>query len=522
MRRAFAKGCRIAFSPFMLNPDKSSAKASPSVGEDAYAPFVLLCIFLVGLAARTWGVAHESPWYDEAITLRHLDAPSVPAFLDAVAATGTPPMPVYFTLEYLWGNYVGNSAVSLRLLSIAFGQAAILAIYVLGAQLFDRRAGLIAAFCLAASLVHIYFSQEIRMYAPVQFFAIMSILALHRALTSAKRRWWAVHICFNVLLVWTHVFSALLIVAESAYLLAFHRKPSKRILVWIAAHAILIGPSMLLWLRGLDLNRIYAAAEAISPITAKDFAMAFLIFAGGRASNEAPLGHLPFPVSLDRPLAAFLYLLAAWVAWRTVQSRRFNGAMHEAQPVALLIIWLVLPAVLLAAASLAWKPSFLYRYVLYSSLALYLLAGAAIRGLPGRPWRVAATTLLVCLYTFQVSALAAGPFRPDWRSAAQYVKVHASPNDALLVFQNINTVALQYSSDFSPSRIQTIEVWSQICPAIVTTPAQGKTTWLFTWLWADPANIEQCFHENRLTFTATDFPSWPILRVYEIRPKSGL
>ncbi|MEK7793783.1 MAG: glycosyltransferase family 39 protein [Candidatus Hydrogenedentota bacterium] len=506
----------------MLNPNEFALTSCSAARKVSHTLYLLLCVFLLGLLARSWGLSQESPWYDEVVTLRHLDAPNIPAFLDDVAATGTPPMPVYFALEYLWGNYVGNSAVSLRLLSIIFGQAAILAIYSLGAQLFDRRAGLIAAFCLAASLVHVYFSQEIRMYAPIQFFAIMSVLALHKALTSSQRRWWIVNICFNVLLVWTHVFTILLIVAQAAYLLAFHRTPSKRNLAWGAAHVLLIGPGMLLWLRSLNLDRIYAAAEAISPITAKDIAMTFLVFAGGRASNEAPLGHLPFPISLDVPLAGLIYGLAAWAVWRTVHRRRTNAAAREAQPIGLLVIWLVLPPLLLAAASVVWKPSFLYRYVLFSSLALYLLAGAAISSLPSHPWRMAATAFLVCLYTYQLSGLTVGPFRPDWRAAGEYVRSHADPDDKLLVFQNINTVALQYSADFPPSRIQTIEVWSEICPAILTAHEQRKTTWLFTWLWADPTNIEQCFHENRLAFTATDFPSWPILRVYEIRPKSGL
>ena len=75
-------------------------------------------------------------------------------------------MGVYFLLLHFW-LMLGSSLGFLRGLSVLFSVATIPVIYALGARLFGRNAGLIAAWLLAINAFHIRYAQEIRGYAMV-------------------------------------------------------------------------------------------------------------------------------------------------------------------------------------------------------------------------------------------------------------------------------------------------------------------------------------------------------------------
>ena len=55
----------------------------------------------------------------------------------------------------------------------------------------------------------------------------------------------------------------------------------------------------------------------------------------------------------------------------------------------LLLLWLIVPVVIVYVASMVWHPCFRYRYMLYSSLPVCILAGAAMS--KDEPRRVAPT-----------------------------------------------------------------------------------------------------------------------------------
>lgn len=480
----------------------------------------IAAVSLFGFVVRTWGIGRESAWYDEVVTIVHLDAPDVGMFLERLAASGTPIAPVYFVMEYFWAHIVSDSLVGLRMLSALLGVLAIPAIFLFARRLYNTTAGCVAAFCLSASLVHIYFSQEIRMYAPIPLFTLISIYALLQGLHKGGWRWWVLNIVVNVALAWTHVFATLLLVAQAVWLLAFHSRKRRQLVLWMAAHSVVL-LAYALWMRTLHLPRVYEAAGCIPETTIRDFVMAFLIFAGGRASNENPRAHLPVAFSLDQVLALFVFLLAAWCGWWMLRSAaRAKDRVHF-ETLGLLLLWLLLPPALLLLLSWTWRPCFIYRYVLYSSLPLYILAGGAVATVPRKSVRALLICALVFLYGYQLSALTVGPFRADWRSVGQYVDQHAGPDDLVLVYQHINTVALEFNSDIPREQIETADVWSDICGPVIEACDQQRAVWLLVWLWSDPGNFESCFHANNLTYTTKDFESWPHVRVYHIEPQGS-
>jgi hypothetical protein len=188
----------------------------------------------------------------------------------------------------------------------------------------------------------------------------------------------------------------------------------------------------------------------------------------------------------------------------------------------LMMIWLFIPPAVLCVVSYVFRPCFMYRYVLFSSLPVYVLAGAAVAAIRGSRMRAMFVAVILILYAHQLSALTVGPFRPDWQSVSRYLESRTSPEDAVLVFQDINLIALEFNSTLPKNQMQYISVWSELCGPVMKAHTAGRDVWFVVWLWSDPDNLEACFVSNRLEFSYTDFKGWPNLRIYHVpAPRKG-
>src|SRR3989344_8830738 len=85
--------------------------------------------------------------------------------------------PLSYIFYHFW-LMLGQSEIWLRLLSVIFGLATVFIVYKLTKKLFDEKTALLSAFFLAIAPFHIYYSQEIRMYAMATFFAAISMYYL--------------------------------------------------------------------------------------------------------------------------------------------------------------------------------------------------------------------------------------------------------------------------------------------------------------------------------------------------------
>ena len=221
----------------------------------------LLAIMLLALALRVYQLPHESAWWDEIVCLRHLTAPSLPAFISAVRHDDPPMTPGYFTTAYAWAHAVSPSVTSMRGLSILFGIATIPLLYAFARLLYGARAGLIAALAFSTSMVHVYFAQEVRTYAFVTFFALLSAYTLARAPARESRRaWWAAHLATNALLTFTHLFATILFGVEGLVLLCVLRSRPRAVSVWFGVHVVLAA-LLAAWLHTIDLGTVHEAGE---------------------------------------------------------------------------------------------------------------------------------------------------------------------------------------------------------------------------------------------------------------------
>ena len=131
---------------------------------------LLLALFvLLAFALRVLRLDFQPLWWDEGYSVWFATHPL--GQMAALTAQDIHP-PLYYALLHGWIGLLGAGPVSLRLLSVLFGVLAIPAIYLAGRRMLTRRAALLAAFLLAISPLHVYYSQEVRMYGLVALLSI--------------------------------------------------------------------------------------------------------------------------------------------------------------------------------------------------------------------------------------------------------------------------------------------------------------------------------------------------------------
>jgi len=119
------------------------------------------------LLAAAWRLARldfQPLWWDEGWSV-YFATVSVPDMLRLTAVDIHPPL--YYLLLQGWTWLFGPGVWSVRLVSVLVGVAAVPVMYAVGRRLMGVRLGLIAAFLLAIAPLHIYYSQEVRMYGLV-------------------------------------------------------------------------------------------------------------------------------------------------------------------------------------------------------------------------------------------------------------------------------------------------------------------------------------------------------------------
>ncbi len=501
--------------------------------------FVIL-LMLAGFALRAYNLPAQSVWYDEWISVSHTGDPDVATCIRTQKPANWNMVPVYYALQYFWANSVGDSIVTVRLLSVLFSVLTIPLLYLAGRTLFGRHAGLIAALCFTLSGVHIYQGQEIRNYALTMLFSAASLYTFAMLIQRPTRTGWILHCAANVLLIWTHLFGCFLLVAQGLFLL-FARRLRKPTVAWFVANGLLVLPSFL-WIR-----TIKGSTPDILPPAPWQFVnnavadcwsgMLYypisLDWTGLHVENLPPRWTKPFIdtyVYADNLLLVFFLLCVAYLGFRLLW--RTPAAMPDATESSrregfwlLLSCWLVPPLVLFALAWI-WRPDcFSPKYTTYSSLSLYVLAGGALAQIPKALWRRAAVLVLLALFAHRTVLTVTENQRTDWQSATRYVRELAGNDDVVLVIGDVQAPVCQYHLRETSFSVRRPLTYDDLCMQTEEILGQHKVLWLLSIVfhndvfepWERYLCLRRIAFDKRMYWSA----QLPMLVVYRIGPDSG-
>jgi len=203
-----------------MDLEKQASKALLRLGTPLGMTFFVVAILLLAFALRLYRLADSNIWWDEgwSVWLARQDLWSIAL---RTAADEHPPLH-YFTLHF-WDAIVGESAFAVRFSSLALATLAVAALYRMGRSMVNGWLGLLAAFLLAVSRFHIWWSQEIKMYSLASLLSLLSLYLFLRLLRNEEWRLWLSFVLVNALALWTHYLAILILLAENGTILVLQR-----------------------------------------------------------------------------------------------------------------------------------------------------------------------------------------------------------------------------------------------------------------------------------------------------------
>lgn len=142
--------------------------------------WLLWAILFLGFVLRVHLLDQQSLWWDEAKTVSRTLLP-IPDLLSDILSKRHH-LPLFFLLVRPWFALVGSSEFGARFFSVICGVISLPITYKMARLIGGKMVGLVAAFLLAISPFHIWYSQEARMYTMVTLLILVSHYFVFRLL----------------------------------------------------------------------------------------------------------------------------------------------------------------------------------------------------------------------------------------------------------------------------------------------------------------------------------------------------
>ncbi len=480
-------------------------------------PMLLLfitLILLIGFGLRAHRLAYDSIWWDEGFSVVMSRLPIL-EMLPATASDAHPPLS--YALLHSWMQLVGQEEFSLRVLSVFFGLGTVAIAYQIGREASGRTVGAASAILIAVARLPVWWSQEIRMYAPATFFAAVLFWMAIRLFIARKYFWWNVLILALVTgagLLTLYLFAGAVIAANLAFVVAFilQKKRWRLLLGWAASQVgalILFVPWVFYTIPRLPSWESPQAPVELWQVVQLYFSVIFL-----GISTEIER-YLPVLV-----LAFILSLVAVTFIVRQASRKDFSV-------LALLLIGVVLPPILIYLLSLP-RGQFNYptpspRYFLLLSTPVYVLLGWGVVKISEQTnkWAGACTIgLLVVGSLVSLGNYYQGLYlRDDYITMAATLDALRAENDAVVLNNDTDwpIFAYHYDEPFERhlSKTQTVRDWKYAEGLMSRYRTEATGVWLVQTQYAevtDPEKfITQYLDERSWSKHTFDFPEGQLI-----------
>lgn len=366
----------------------------------------------------------QSFWRDEAFT--YLISKKSLGEIAAITAKDFSP-PLYYFVIHFWMKLFGSSEIVLRSVSLIFF---ILTVYV--AYLFMRdilkikgtRAELYALFFIITPHI-VYYAFEARMYAMFAFLSTLSFYLLFK-----KNYKW--YIFVSLLGLFTHYFMILVVFSQFLYVFVSKIKlPEKKkilsavfilalafvpwVVFFVSQHTVSEG----FWIKRPPLKALYGLPAAL--YTGFDFDEEYSV-----PDYIPPLNNLII-------LLPIILAIGSYQAFKKKVSR---------EKLIILYLWAIVPGVLSYLVSY-YKPLFLSRYLIFSSVGLVLLIAYCFENMNKvLKWILIPLFVIFTLQYSQIDVKKRG--KEDFRKVVREIRLSSNKNDLIYVANELNFHPFQY------------------------------------------------------------------------------
>lgn len=384
---------------------------------------MIYLIVIIGLVLRLMSL-NQSFWLDEATEALAVTNYDLRSLLTKYSLGDFHP-PLYHAIMYWWTRFVPLNEVLFRLPSVFFGLASIVLTFLIGQKLFNKKIGLLGALLLAVSPLHIYYSQEARMYSLAVFTSLLSIYFWLKAIKENQKLSWFLYFGATLAMLYSDYLPWLILLFQWLYICQF-RKRRRLWFNWLIVNfglLLFLLPLLPLLRRQLIIGKLIVRDSVwgmfIGGINPKEIILTFFKFSLGRWSlPDNSLGRIVFS-GLVFPFAAMLIK---------------SFAKHRLKNYSLVVKLLVVPLVGAWLISL-YLPIYSYFRVLFLLPVFYLLIVLGTEAIKSPVWQKI-IILVIMAITFSSSLLYL--FKPsfqreNWRQAVSIVNKARQPAGVIFV-----------------------------------------------------------------------------------------
>lgn len=398
-------------------------------------------IFLILLTALILRLINlnQSLWLDEAINVVYSQKYNFIDFL-TVYSLGDFHPPLHFGLLWIWTRFFGISEIAVRIPSVFFGVLTVWLTYLIGKNLFNeqsspkgKKTGLVAAAILAFNPLHIYYSQEARMYSLAAFAVAFSFWSLINFLQGKKYFFW-VYSASVLLILYSDYLVYLVLFAQLIYIVWQEREKLKKFLLVGFMGGILWIPWLFIFPSQLKTGQ--AAAIAV-PGWANVVGAASLKELGLLAVKSI-IGRVSFA---DK----YLYSMVIIPILALYGFISFKALRNLSREIKLILIWVLVPVILALLISF-YIPIFAYFRMIFILPGISLILATGIMKFSEGNQRLLLGTVLSLSLIFILMYYVNPQYqREDWKEVISFAK--EGDNTVLFEDANIPAPAIYYGCD---------------------------------------------------------------------------
>lgn len=382
-------------------------------------------VLLLGFLFRMSELGTPSLWLDEIHSYERASQASWAATHQMLIVAGHAPL-YEAVLLHQWLK-IGISEFILRFPSVAFGILNIAITYTLGKAVFGTKVGIMGAAIQALSPLHVYYSQEARMYTLASLLtatgAYFFVKAYHSEAPPNARKHWAGYVLCGTLGLYTHYLTALVPLVLSAFAVVSRLASGKeRTLPSILLSDGLMGLAFAPWVPTLRLQLQRPRLPWVPPFRVErmlDILTRFFL-------NKQALGQAyPF-------LALSVGLILATGILTTYLGRRNNSHLHSREKHTLIAAYAVGPMLLMVVVSL-FKSVIVDRYFLILVPPVSILFGLGIVHLARFRAALPLIVALAAATTISSYRVASTDWKEDWKGVSKHIDGNSRSGDIIVL-----------------------------------------------------------------------------------------
>lgn len=386
---------------------------------------IILILILAGIL-RVISL-NQSVWLDEAINILAAKSYSLYEIVTKYAIADFHP-PGHFIILWIWTRLFGMNEIIVRIPSVIFGVLTVLLVYLIGQKLYSKALGLIAALLIAVNPLHIYYSQEARMYSLAALAVSINLFLLIKLVKNEK-----VPILFliisNLAVFASDYVSYLIFPAQIIFLLILKRKELMK--KWLTSFivAIMLGIWWIpIFIKQLDIGAVTSSSLptwkfVVGGFDVKAIPLTFIKFIIGRISLDDKFIYtlVLFPIS-------FLFLFLIFRGIKLIVGYGRN----------LLIIWLLIPILLGSLISFV-IPIYSYFRLIYTIPAFIILTALGILSFKFKLRNFfLVLVILIEIFSSAVYLFNSKYQREDWKGLVNFA--NSLDKNSVILFESSGTL----------------------------------------------------------------------------------